>query len=64
MSFNKGEVHAIVGENGAGKSTFIKSFSRVIRADAVTIILVGDEINTMVTLQRSTASPFFDSARC
>lgn len=47
MSFNKGEVHAIVGENGAGKSTFIKSISGAIQPDAGTIILDGEEIKTM-----------------
>ena len=27
ISFRQGEVHALVGENGAGKSTFIKTIS-------------------------------------
>ena len=27
ISFKKGEVHALMGENGAGKSTFIKTIA-------------------------------------
>ena len=33
----RGEVHALVGENGAGKSTFIKILGGVVRADRGTI---------------------------
>ncbi len=34
LGFRKGEVHAIVGENGAGKSTFIKIITGAINATA------------------------------
>jgi ribose transport system ATP-binding protein len=37
-----GEVHALVGENGAGKSTMIKALAGVIRPDEGRI-LIGDE---------------------
>jgi len=43
ISFEKGEVHALVGENGAGKSTFIKSISGAIRPTSGTIIFEGKE---------------------
>ncbi|MGI5936796.1 MAG: sugar ABC transporter ATP-binding protein [Oscillospiraceae bacterium] len=33
ISFRAGEVHAIVGENGAGKSTFIKVITGAVRPD-------------------------------
>ena len=47
MSFKEGEVHAIVGENGAGKSTFIKTISGAIQPDSGAIVLDGQEILSM-----------------
>ena len=32
-----GEIHALLGANGAGKSTIVKALSGVIRSDAGTI---------------------------
>lgn len=43
ISFEKGEVHALVGENGAGKSTFIKTISGAIRPTAGSITFEGKE---------------------
>jgi ribose transport system ATP-binding protein len=39
-----GEVHAILGENGAGKSTFIKILGGAVRPDAGTIELAGEPV--------------------
>ena len=44
IDLRKGEVHALVGENGAGKSTMIKIIMGVVQADAGKIILDGEEI--------------------
>ena len=41
MDVGKGEIHALLGENGAGKSTFIKIVSGVINADAGEIFVEG-----------------------
>lgn len=41
ISFEAGEVHAIIGENGAGKSTFIKTISGAIRPNGGTITFAG-----------------------
>ncbi len=38
LSIKKGEVHAIVGENGAGKSTFIKVITGAITPDSGSIV--------------------------
>ncbi len=40
-----GEVHALVGENGAGKSTIVKMLAGVHRPDAGTIVLDGAEVH-------------------
>jgi ribose transport system ATP-binding protein len=39
----KGEVHCVVGENGAGKTTFIKMLSGALHPDEGTIIIGGKE---------------------
>jgi ribose transport system ATP-binding protein len=47
MSFIAGEVHAIVGENGAGKSTFIKTITGAIRPESGTITAQHDNFSAM-----------------
>jgi len=42
MEFREGEVHAIVGENGAGKSTMIKAISGAIEPSRGTIEINGE----------------------
>ena len=46
VSFNlkKGEIHALMGENGAGKSTFIKVLTGVHQPESGEIILDGKEV--------------------
>ena len=39
-----GEVHALLGENGAGKSTFIKCLSGAVRPDAGAVRVDGDAL--------------------
>src|SRR5947199_4288951 len=41
-----GEVHALVGENGSGKSTMIKIASGVIDADEGTVLIGGQELGS------------------
>ena len=47
ISFEKGEVHALVGENGAGKSTFIKTISGAITPTSGTITFEGKEYSSL-----------------
>jgi ribose transport system ATP-binding protein len=42
-----GEIHCIVGENGAGKSTFIKMLSGALRPDEGTISIGGQQYSYM-----------------
>jgi ribose transport system ATP-binding protein len=41
ISIRRGEVHAILGENGAGKSTFVKIVAGVVRPDEGEILVGG-----------------------
>ena len=47
IDFRAGEVHCIVGENGAGKSTFIKMISGANEPDSGTIEFMGHTYNAM-----------------
>lgn len=42
LSIRPGEIHALMGANGAGKSTFVKVLTGAVRPDAGTILLRGE----------------------
>ena len=44
ISIQPGEIHALLGENGAGKSTAVKIVAGVVRPDEGTIHINGDEL--------------------
>lgn len=44
LSFYEGEIHAIAGENGAGKSTFIKTITGAIQPTSGTICFDGRQL--------------------
>jgi ribose transport system ATP-binding protein len=44
LDVRRGEIHALVGENGAGKSTFIKVLAGLYSPDAGTIDLAGEQL--------------------
>ena len=41
LTLEKGEIHALLGENGAGKTTFLKLLSSSLRPTVVVCYLVG-----------------------
>lgn len=43
----EGEIHCVVGENGAGKSTFIKILSGALRPDAGTLTIAGEQYTSL-----------------
>ncbi len=49
IQFKPGEIHSIVGENGAGKSTFIKILSGAYIKDSGEIIINGVKVNPKST---------------
>lgn len=44
LNVRRGEVHAIMGENGAGKSTFMKILMGLLQADAGQVFFEGEEL--------------------
>ena len=51
ISFRKGEVHALIGENGAGKSTFIKTIAGAIQPDSGEICINGESYDKLTPAQ-------------
>lgn len=47
FNLKKGEVHALMGENGAGKSTFMKILIGLLSADAGTVSIDGEQIQNL-----------------
>lgn len=47
FDLKKGEVHALMGENGAGKSTFMKILIGLLKADSGSISLNSEQIENM-----------------
>jgi rhamnose transport system ATP-binding protein len=45
LALVNGEVHALVGENGAGKSTVVKTLAGVHRPDSGYVLMNGHEVN-------------------
>ena len=54
LEFLPGEIHSIIGENGAGKSTFLKILSGIVRADAGDVFFEGRRITHFRPNQLST----------
>ena len=44
LEIRAGEVHALLGENGAGKSTIVKVLSGLVRPDAGTLSIFGHKV--------------------
>lgn len=45
LDFYKGEIHALIGENGSGKSTFTSCLTGIYHKDTGTFTLNGKEVN-------------------
>ena len=44
LEIESGEIHSIVGENGAGKSTFLKVLAGIVKADDGEVVFGGERI--------------------
>lgn len=55
FTLRAGEIHALLGENGAGKSTFIKAVTGVVGRDAGTVHLAGRAIEPRSALAAQAA---------
>ena len=51
LQLKKGEIHALLGENGAGKSTTLKMINRLVEHDSGVIRFAGEEIRSLPVLE-------------
>ena len=51
LTVNKGEIHALMGENGDGKSTLIKVLTGIYQKNGGTICFDGEEINARTPIE-------------
>lgn len=51
LTVNKGEVHSLMGENGAGKSTVIKVLTGIYQKNGGTIVFDGKEIDCKTPIE-------------
>src|SRR6266487_455498 len=61
LTIRPGEIHAIIGQNGAGKSTMINIISGMIEADSGTLLLSGKPVaigSTKAALERGIATVY------
>ena len=55
FELRKGEIHCIMGENGAGKSTFIKIITGILEPDSGNIFYNGKEVHFKNTIESTNA---------
>ena len=54
LDFYKGEVHALIGENGSGKSTFTSCLTGIYHKDSGTFTLLGKRFMPKIRLTEIT----------
>lgn len=66
FTLRKGEIHALMGENGAGKSTFIKVITGVHKADGGTMMLDGKAVHfrSPVDAQKAGIAAIYQHVTC
>ncbi len=55
FQLKRGEIHALMGENGAGKSTFIKVITGVHKPNKGTVLLEGEKVSFKNTIESAKA---------
>ena len=52
FALRKGEIHALMGENGAGKTTFVKLLSRLYTPSKGQIKIYGIDIRNVIIVKK------------